>query len=254
MELTATGPDRSVSPVAVTLYYQSLCPGSRVFISQQLFPTWSMLQDIMTVTLVPYGNTKVPRTFQRMPKKYGLPVNVCLPLAGGSVSKLSLRLSGWGARVPGKHDRGYRCVSFQKNEWNTIRVDWLILSSRPASSIWLDPRPCRPSTAWSRLQTPSQLPGRWVSATPDRNPSVQRFWRPCPAASVSPAVCSLHLLVHPWFLCEGRPGPPADARQRCHDQGVEPRPPACTLGHFQWGKTVLTRIRILLQDSLLKVV
>eukprot|EP00066_Takifugu_rubripes_P008304 XP_003974405.1 PREDICTED: gamma-interferon-inducible lysosomal thiol reductase-like isoform X1 [Takifugu rubripes] len=58
MELTATGPDRSVSPVAVTLYYQSLCPGSRVFISQQLFPTWSMLQDIMTVTLVPYGNTK----------------------------------------------------------------------------------------------------------------------------------------------------------------------------------------------------
>lgn len=76
MELTATGPDRSVSPVAVTLYYQSLCPGSRVFISQQLFPTWSMLQDIMSVTLVPYGNTKVPRTFQRTPKKYGLPVNV----------------------------------------------------------------------------------------------------------------------------------------------------------------------------------
>lgn len=117
MELTATGPDRSVSPVAVTLYYQSLCPGSRVFISQQLFPTWSMLQDIMTVTLVPYGNTKVQRTFQRTPKKIWTP-GKCerLPLAGGSVSKFSLRLSGWGARVPGKHDRGYRRVSFQKNE------------------------------------------------------------------------------------------------------------------------------------------
>lgn len=69
MELSASRPDRSVSPVAVTLYYQSLCPGSRVFISQQLFPTWSMLQDIMTVTLVPYGNTKVRRTFQKKLKK-----------------------------------------------------------------------------------------------------------------------------------------------------------------------------------------
>lgn len=116
MELTATGPDRAVSPVAVTLYYQSLCPGSRVFISQQLFPTWSMLQDIMTVTLVPYGNTEVPTTFQRTPEKYGPGKCECLPLAGGSVSKLSLRLSGWGARVPGEHDRGYRRLSFQKNE------------------------------------------------------------------------------------------------------------------------------------------
>lgn len=58
MELRAVKPNQSVPPVSVTLYYQSLCPAWRVFISQQLFPTWTMLQDIMKVNLVPYGNTK----------------------------------------------------------------------------------------------------------------------------------------------------------------------------------------------------
>ncbi|XP_030289487.1 gamma-interferon-inducible lysosomal thiol reductase [Sparus aurata] len=58
MEVNATGPNKSVPPVSVTLYYESLCPACRVFISQQLFPTWTILHDIMTVTLVPYGNAK----------------------------------------------------------------------------------------------------------------------------------------------------------------------------------------------------
>ncbi|XP_034737142.1 gamma-interferon-inducible lysosomal thiol reductase [Etheostoma cragini] len=58
MEVNATRPNQNVPPVAVTLYYESLCPESRVFITQQLFPTWTMLKDIMAVTLVPYGNAK----------------------------------------------------------------------------------------------------------------------------------------------------------------------------------------------------
>ncbi|KAM9385787.1 gamma-interferon-inducible lysosomal thiol reductase-like [Pholidichthys leucotaenia] len=58
MEANATRIYQAVSPVSVTLYYESLCPHCREFITQQLFPTWTMLQDIMAVTLVPSGNAK----------------------------------------------------------------------------------------------------------------------------------------------------------------------------------------------------
>ncbi|XP_041861371.1 gamma-interferon-inducible lysosomal thiol reductase-like [Melanotaenia boesemani] len=58
MELNAVKPNQTVAPVSFSLYYESLCPDCRVFITQQLFPTWVMLQDIMSLTLVPYGNAK----------------------------------------------------------------------------------------------------------------------------------------------------------------------------------------------------
>ncbi|XP_024278874.1 gamma-interferon-inducible lysosomal thiol reductase [Oncorhynchus tshawytscha] len=58
LELNATRPNSAVPRVEVTLYYESLCPGCRVFLTQQLFPTWAMLHDIMEVKLVPYGNAQ----------------------------------------------------------------------------------------------------------------------------------------------------------------------------------------------------
>ncbi|KAL2097631.1 hypothetical protein ACEWY4_006838 [Coilia grayii] len=46
----------SSDKVAIALYYESLCPGCRQFLTTQLHPTWVMLRDIMDVQLVPFGN------------------------------------------------------------------------------------------------------------------------------------------------------------------------------------------------------
>ncbi|TTH99994.1 Ras-related protein Rab-3A [Bagarius yarrelli] len=49
---------RYADSVNVSLYYESLCPGCRQFLVLQLMPTFIMLNDIMNLELVPYGNAQ----------------------------------------------------------------------------------------------------------------------------------------------------------------------------------------------------
>ncbi|KAM9322466.1 gamma-interferon-inducible lysosomal thiol reductase [Pholidichthys leucotaenia] len=49
---------QTADPVQVALYYESLCSGCRAYLSTMLLPTYVMLKDIMSLTLVPYGNAQ----------------------------------------------------------------------------------------------------------------------------------------------------------------------------------------------------
>lgn len=48
------------APVTVSLYYESLCPGCKQVILQQLYPTYQSLRGtgILKINLVPYGNAR----------------------------------------------------------------------------------------------------------------------------------------------------------------------------------------------------
>ncbi|XP_074640668.1 gamma-interferon-inducible lysosomal thiol reductase-like [Tubulanus polymorphus] len=47
-----------VEPVQFTLYFESLCPDCKQFVTNQLYPTWMEIGEIMNLTLIPYGNAE----------------------------------------------------------------------------------------------------------------------------------------------------------------------------------------------------
>lgn len=45
-------------PVKIHLYYDSMCPFCKEFVTEQLHPTWTEIKSIMDVEMFPYGNAK----------------------------------------------------------------------------------------------------------------------------------------------------------------------------------------------------
>ena len=49
--------------VNLTLYYETLCPDCRGFMTGQVWTAYNSVASIMNLTLVPYGNAKVSYQF-----------------------------------------------------------------------------------------------------------------------------------------------------------------------------------------------
>ncbi|XP_049799522.1 uncharacterized protein LOC126234819 isoform X2 [Schistocerca nitens] len=53
---------REVIPVDVAVYYETLCPYSREFITSKLLPAYLRAPELMNLSLVPYGNAETKVT------------------------------------------------------------------------------------------------------------------------------------------------------------------------------------------------
>ena len=49
--------------VQVEVYYETLCPDTRLFIRSQLYPAWDELEHIMDIHWKPYGKATVSSVF-----------------------------------------------------------------------------------------------------------------------------------------------------------------------------------------------
>ncbi|XP_038633493.1 gamma-interferon-inducible lysosomal thiol reductase-like isoform X1 [Scyliorhinus canicula] len=53
-----TAETRLLSPVRISLFYESRCPDCRHFVVTQLCPTWVRVKEILNIMLIPFGNAE----------------------------------------------------------------------------------------------------------------------------------------------------------------------------------------------------
>ena len=84
----------SAEPVNFTLYFESLCPDCQRFFIKQLYHTYMALgEDVMNLTLVPYGNARVSKYTYSISSNKQQPCGItvmCLSIGTPKNSKFSI--------------------------------------------------------------------------------------------------------------------------------------------------------------------
>ncbi|RZF49218.1 hypothetical protein LSTR_LSTR010948 [Laodelphax striatellus] len=86
MAFCAVARTEDMKKVAVTVYYESLCPDSMKFVVEQLYPTWMTLSQYMDLTLVPFGRAN--NDFNGSDASVGLRMEMLLKVASHATKLL----------------------------------------------------------------------------------------------------------------------------------------------------------------------
>ncbi|KAG0412728.1 hypothetical protein HPB47_010119 [Ixodes persulcatus] len=118
--------------VNVTLFYESMCPYSREFITDQLYPTYELLRDYMVVVLVPFGNGHIDNKTLRNGKTYvsitcqhgvneckGNKIEACA-IKKYKMTSLWLPFVACMSRFPDPYKQGKMCADSFHLEWPAV--------------------------------------------------------------------------------------------------------------------------------------
>ncbi|XP_002412283.3 GILT-like protein 1 [Ixodes scapularis] len=118
--------------VNVTLFYESMCPYSREFITDQLYPTYELLRGYMVVVLVPFGNGHIDNKTLRNGKTYvsitcqhgvneckGNKIEACA-IKKYKMTSLWLPFVACISRFPDPHKQGKMCADSFHLEWSAV--------------------------------------------------------------------------------------------------------------------------------------
>ncbi|XP_066990449.1 gamma-interferon-inducible lysosomal thiol reductase-like isoform X1 [Macrobrachium rosenbergii] len=117
-------------PVKIQLFYETYCKYCQEFVSQQLYPTWHDLQDIMDVEMFPFGNAKYASnvetegwTFKCQHEEYECKANMIHACAKENFKDIGLEMNFVKCLLesPAPADSGPTCAASIGVEWDPIK-------------------------------------------------------------------------------------------------------------------------------------
>ncbi|XP_038633494.1 gamma-interferon-inducible lysosomal thiol reductase-like isoform X2 [Scyliorhinus canicula] len=87
-----TAETRLLSPVRISLFYESRCPDCRHFVVTQLCPTWVRVKEILNIMLIPFGNAESCVMHYLQNATSYMPVICCMESASSALTEAQLCL------------------------------------------------------------------------------------------------------------------------------------------------------------------